>query len=255
MTTQNKSTVKTTQKTFEIIHALQELGGARIDELSEYLDMASSTVHRHVQTLYEIGYITKEGDHYHLGIRFLTLGGHAQIRLPAFDLAKEKVDQIAVETNERAQFIIEDNGERVYVYTQAGANAVQTDATIGKRGPIHASAAGKAILAALPEPECKAIIGTEPLEVVTPHTITDPEALYKELETVRERGVAFNDQESTVGLRAVAAAISGADGRVHGALSIAGPAHRIKGDLFRSEIPDLLLAVTNEIELKLEYAQ
>ncbi|XVH33458.1 IclR family transcriptional regulator (plasmid) [Haloferacaceae archaeon DSL9] len=254
MAQKDTSRVKTTEKTFEIIHALHELNGARIDELSNYLDIASSTVHRHLATLDGLGYIEKEGDVYHLGIRFLTLGGYAQTRHPAFDLAKQKVDQIAMETRERAQFIVEDGGYRVYVYTQAGENAVRTDATIGKRGPIHSSAAGRAILAAMHDSFVTDIIDERGLPPVTPNTITDPDVLFAELEKIREEGVAFNDQESTLGLRAVGASITGSDGRVHGAISISGPAHRFKGDLFRTELPDLLLAATNEIELKLEYS-
>lgn len=249
----NPSTVKTSKKTFEIIHAIQSLDGARVDELASYLDMAPSTVHRHVYTLHNLGYLTKEAEQYHLGIRFLTLGGHAQTRLSAFELAKTKVDQIAVETKERAQFIVEDNGYRVYAYTQAGENAVKTDATIGKRGPIHASAAGKAILAELPDATVDAIIETRGLKPTTPHTITDRETLDEQLEQIRAEGIAFNDEESTLGLRAVGAAITGADGTVEGSISIAGPAHRFKNELFRTELPDLLLAVVNEIELRLAY--
>ncbi|SDY11023.1 IclR family transcriptional regulator [Halopenitus persicus] len=254
MANTNGGGVQTTRKTFAIVHALKELDGARIDELSEHLDMASSTVHRHVATLDDLGYLDREGDVYHLGLRFLTLGGHAQTRQPVFDLAKEKVDQIARETDERSQFIVEDGGRRMYVYTEAGTNAVKTDATIGKRGPIHSSAAGKAILAASSDEFVADVLDRHGVSQVTPHTIDDRETLLAEIEEIRERGYAFNEQESTLGLRAVASTITGVNGEVYGAISIAGPAHRFKGELFRSEYPDLLLAATNEIELKLEYS-
>lgn len=78
------------------------------------------------------------------------------------------------------------------------------------------------------------------------HTTTDREALFAELEEVSESESTFNKQESTVGLRAIGAAVNGPDGYPVGALSISGPAHRFKGDTFRKEIPDLILASANK---------
>ncbi|UHH24012.1 IclR family transcriptional regulator [Halobacterium noricense] len=248
----SKSTVSTLDTTLAIVHSLEEKETASIDELAEELDLAPSTVHRHLLTLRKQGYIVKNQE-YQLGMRFLTLGGHVQNNHHGYDLAKQKVDQLAAETEERVQFIVEEHGRRYYLYTQTGENAVQTDANLGKQGHLHSSASGKAILAALPDDRVHEIIDEYGLSASTPNTITDQESLFDELEDIRESGVAFNEEESTVGLRAVGTAVCGNDGLPVGALSISGPARRFKGEKFRQELPDLILASANELELKIQF--
>ncbi|WP_129115284.1 IclR family transcriptional regulator [Halegenticoccus tardaugens] len=248
-----KSTVSTVETNFEIVHALQHLGCAQIKELAETVDVAPSTVHRHLLTLREHGYVTKNGEKYQLGMRFLTLGGHVQTAHPTFDLARRKVDQVANETGERVQFIVEEQGFRIYLYTQTGENAVQTDASIGKRGYLHTSAAGKVILANFPQERVEAIVDELGLPATTPNTITDREELFAELESIRERGYAYNYEETTPGLRAVGSVVCGPNDEVVGALSISGPAHRFTGETFEQELPNLVLGSTNEIELKLKF--
>jgi DNA-binding IclR family transcriptional regulator len=250
-----ESRLKTTETSLEVVEALYKLEGGRIEEIAEYLNAAPSTVHRHLTTLRARDYVTKEGDVYQLGLQFLTIGGYIQYSERGYQLAKDKVQQLALMTNERVQFITEEHGQRVYIHASVGENAVQTDAHIGKRGSLHCSAAGKAILAALPKERVEEIIDTQGLPQVTPNTITDRKALFEELEAIKERGVAFNREESIIGLNAAGTVIQRSDGSVLGAISISGPAQRFKGDKLQKEIPDLLLGATNEIELNLEYAE
>lgn len=250
---QRKSTVSTVETNYRIIHALQAVESAQIKELAETLNIASSTIHRHLLTLRELGYVTKNDKEYQLGMRFLTLGGHVQTLHPMFDLVKQKVDQVAIETGERVQFIIEEKGYRIYLYSQIGKNAVQTDACLGKRGHLHTSAAGKAILANMSRERVTSIIDEHGLRADTPNTITDREDLFAELDEIQERGYAYNFEESTMGLRAIGSVVCGLNDNIVGALSISGPAHRFKGDSFKQELPDLLLGSTNEIELKLKF--
>lgn len=247
------SRLKTTETSLEVVNALYELNGGRIEEIANHLDAAPSTIHRHLTTLRAHDYVTKEGDIYRLGLQFLTIGGYLQHEEEGYQLAKDKVEQLALVTGERVQFITEEHGQRVYIHTSVGEDAVQTDAHIGKRGPLHCSAAGKAILAALTETEVEEIIEKQGLARITQNTITDRDALFEELETIRERGVAFNKQESVLGLNAAGTAVQHPNGQVLGAISISGPAQRFKGNKLSEEIPDLLLGATNEIELNLKY--
>ena len=92
------------------------------------------------------------------------------------------------------------------------------------------------------------------LERQTQHTIVDPDALRTELDEIRERGYAFNIEESTNRLHAVGAPVTLPDGRVLGAISVSGPSHRMKGDRLEHEIPDLLLGIVNELELNIMYS-
>jgi len=250
----DRNGVKSVGTTADVVAYLHDSGGGTIDEIADAVGVGSSTVHRHLVTLRNRGYVVTEGGEYRLSLKFLTYGGTVRDRVPAGELIEQKVRQLSEETGERAQFVVEEHGERVYVFTHTGPNAVKTDATIGKRGPLHTTASGKAILANL-APEClDEVLGEEPFDRTTPNTIVDRESLDAELETIREQGYAFNEQESTDGLRAVGVPIDREDGTVLGAISLSGPANRLTGEYFRDGLPDLLLGTVNEIELNIEYS-
>lgn len=252
---QTNEMVHTTETSLQIVEALRRLDTARIDELAEELDIAPSTVYRHLQTLRKYGYVVKEADFYRLGLQFLTLGGYIRDRKSEYELAKEAVEDLAEQTHERVQFEVEEQGERIFIYTATGEHAVQAKGTVGRRGPLHCSAAGKAILAELPNSRVMEIIEQHGLECVTENTITDSNALLEELEEIREQGIAFNLEESTVGLRAVAATVKTPDDEVLGALSISGPAHRMEGVRLEEEIPNTLRGLAQELELNIKYSK
>lgn len=246
--------VKTVDRMFTILEKVRELDGARISELGEELDMANSTICRHLTTLRKHGYAVKEGDTYHVGLRFLDFATYARNRKRAFKMARPKVEELADETNERVQFIVEENGYGVYMYRALGQQAVQTDPGLGKRSLLHYSAAGKAILSELPHARVERIIVDRGLPRHTKNTITDRESLLEELQTIREQGYSVNKEEYLEGLRAIGTAISPSNGVVLGALSVSGPANRMKGPWFEEELPDLLLGTANELELNIAYS-
>ena len=245
--------VKAVRTTIELVEALYDRDGARVEELTDVLDVSKSSVHRHLTTLRRANYVVKEGDFYYLSLQFLELGEYVRNRKEVFRIAGPMVEEIAQETGERAQFVVEEHGYVRYVHRATGEHAVKTISGIGKRVRMHAVAAGKAILAELPEERVREIIAEHGLPAFTEHTITDADDLFAELAEIRERGVSFGDGEVVEGLRAVGVPIHDANGIVIGALAVAGPSHRLKGEVWREEIPDLLLGAANELELKIEF--
>jgi len=246
--------VKTIDRMFTILETVREQDGARVSELGEELDMANSTICRHLTTLRKHGYAVKEGDTYHVGLRFLDFATYARTRKRAFTMARPKVGGLAEETDERVQFIVEENGYGVYMHRALGQQAVQTDPGLGKRSLLHYSAAGKAILSQLSRDRVERIVEKRGLPRRTENTITDREALFEELETIREQGYSVNNEEYLEGLRAVGTAISPSNSAVLGALRGSGPANRMKGPWFEEELPDLLLGAANELELNVAYS-
>ncbi|GAB6878427.1 IclR family transcriptional regulator [Halorubrum gandharaense] len=240
--------VKAVDTTFDVIQYLHDAESATLKEISESVGIGTSTAHRHLTTLHDRGYVIVKDNEYALSLKFLTHGGRRRQALPADELIHRKVRQLSEKTAERAQFITEEHGERVYVYTHAGNDAVKTDAAIGKRGPLHVSAAGKAILSNISMERRE-----QTLDRVFEKGDPEREELESELAKIREQGYAFNDEESTSGLRAVGVPIRCGEGTVLGAISVSGPANRLTGEYFREEIPSLLLGTVNEIELNIEY--
>lgn len=240
-------------RALDILEAIQDLEGARVTELADHLDLAPSTVHSHLKTLHANRYLNQEGDQYHIGLEFLNKGGFARRRKDAYTMAFDLVEDLAAETEERAQFLVEEHGRGIYLHTATGCNAVQVNARLGRVNYLHASSAGKAIFAHLPEQRIGDIIDRWGLRRFTDNTITERSALLDELESVRERGYAFNHEESVSGLRAVGVPVLGPNDQVVGAFSVSGPTNRLKGTLLEEDVPNLLLGAANELELNIEF--
>lgn len=247
-------TVQATETTFAILETINGTDGIRLTQLADELDMAKSTVHRYLQTMLEAEYLVREGQHYHVGLRFLDLGWNARNRREGYRMAETKVAELAAQTDERAQFIVEEHGQAVYVHREIGDHAVQTDPGIGKRISLHATAAGKAIMAEWTDDRVADYVERSGLPAITGNTITETDVLFEELEEIRERGFSVNRGENIAGLRAVGAAVIGPEDGILGALSVSGPSNRMKGEWFDSELPDQLMGFANEIQLNLKYS-
>jgi DNA-binding IclR family transcriptional regulator len=97
------------------------------------------------------------------------------------------------------------------------------------------------------------ILDVHGLPATTDETIVDRAALYDRLDDVRERGVAFDDEERLEGLRCVAAPILAGNGRVEGAISVSGPSSRFRGELYRETLPNRLRQAVNIVELSITH--
>jgi DNA-binding IclR family transcriptional regulator len=141
----------------------------------------------------------------------------------------------------------------VYLYKHGGENAVQTASSLGKREYLHCISLGKAMLAYMSEERVRDIIDEHGLKRYTPQTLTAQEALFDELEQVRERGFAYDEEERIEGIRCVAAPVTAA-GDIFGAVSVSGPATRICGERFRDELPDHVTRTANVIEINTKFS-
>lgn len=245
---------KTVVNAFEILEYLKSHEGADLTELTTEFGKAKSTVHRYVSTLENLGYVVNEGGVYYPGLRFLDFAEYARNRKRGYVLAKQKVEELADKTKERAQFLVEEHGKGIYVHRATGSQAVRTDPGIGKTVHLHTIAAGKAILAYLPEDRIDEIIEMHGMPALTDKTVTDKSELFDQLEQVQKVGYAFNRQESVEGLHAIGVPVVDPNSQIVGALSISGPSHRLKGEKFEKDLPDTLLGIANEIELNVAHS-
>lgn len=249
-----RGVIKSVETLFTVVEGIKELDGATVTELADHLGFAPSTTHRYLKTLHQNGYAVKEGDTYHLGLKFLDLGGYSRRRIALAHDIKQTVIDLAIETGELAAFIMEDDGYGVFVQRQVSPSGVQSDARIGKRIPLHLTSGGKAIMANLPPERLDEIIDRHGLPGKTQQSITDRSVLDEQLERTRDRGYAFGRGENTYGLNSVGAPVRAPDGEVCGAVTVAGPTHRMEGERMNEEIPEILLRKVNEFELNFTYA-
>lgn len=249
--------LKTVNTSIKVLQSLEQLNGAGVTELANYLDLSKGAVHNHLSTLRANKLIVKNGDEYHLALQFITFGEYVKNRSPLYRSGREEIDRIAIKTGEYAHLMAEEYGQGIHLYKDKGENAVGEpyhNRNLQEADHLHYSAAGKAILSSLQDGNVESIIEQFGLPKRTDNTITTPESLFEELEEIRDRGYAFNDEEEIEGLRAVGAPIHAKKGEIIGAVSISGPVSRLKGDRFRTEIPEVVVQAANVIELNIDTA-
>ncbi|WP_224447087.1 IclR family transcriptional regulator [Haloprofundus salilacus] len=246
--------VKAVETTLEILEALEAADSAGVSELATELGRSKSTVHRHLSTLENRGYVARNGSAYHVGLRSLRLAASALDQQLVYPVTKSVVNELAEETGESAAVAVEEQSRAVYLYYNRTDQAVRTDASLGIRLYLHCTGAGKAILAHLPEGRVEEILDERGLPEKTQNTITDRETLFDELAEIRRTGVAFDDEERLDGMRGVATPILNRETNdLLGALTVAGPTRRVNGRWFREDIPDLLQRASKMVEVSVTY--
>jgi len=225
-----------------------ELG---ISALAQRLGVAKSTVHRLVVTLVAEGLLEQnaENERYRLGIALFGLGTLVRQRMDLSTEARQYLFELREKTGETILLGIPTETEIMYIYNMESAKALRMRSDIGVRRPAHCTAVGKAIFA-FAAPALLERLLERPLLQSTPRTITDPQLLRATFAEVQERQYAFEDEESELGIRGVAAPVFGADGHVMGAVGIAGPTQRVSREML-SDFAEPLLAATHSISIRL----
>lgn len=241
--------VSTTRKTFELLEALKAEEGVTIADLTQRTDLPKSTVYRHLQTLTDMGYVIERDGKYYVGFRFVELGEQARSRKVGYTAAKRAVFELGQETDERAVFIVEEDDEAVYVHRYGSLS----NTMIGHRRPLHSMASGKVILAEWDDAAVDRYIEEVGLEAITSNTITDPDALFDELERIRDREYAVNNQEHMAGLRGVSVPVYTPDDEFLGSLAVFGPTSRFTDDYVHDDLPTRLRDKAGEIRITLAY--
>jgi len=247
-------TVGATETSFAILSYLKSESGANVTGIATALELSKSTVYNHLRTLNRLGYVVKEGNTYHLGLKFLDLGNAARDRQDLYEVAKAEIDDLVSSIGEHGYVMVEEMGRGVYIYQSKTARGIQTDSHIGTTVDLHATAVGKAYLAHLPDDRRTRLLDDLELSPRTESTYTDRGRLETELDAIRRQGFAFNNEERFVGLRAVGAPVLGPDDEVLAAISISGPTTRLTGDRYRTEIPGKVQETARIIGIRATYS-
>ncbi len=251
-----RRTITSVDRAIGVLEELRRLDGATLSELADEVELSKGALHTHLATLREHGFVEHRGDSYALGQQFLTFGEYVRNSRPLYRAAKSEVDELAMKTGECVHLHTEENGMESPLYESFGERAVGRELFMKNREQmgrhLHYSAVGKAILSEFDEDELDALLDQHGLPERTRHTITDREEFEAELERVRERGYAVNDEEDLLGIRAVGSPIVGPDGGVLGGLSISAPASRMEGERFTEELPRMVKEYANIIEVNLQ---
>ncbi|ELZ03422.1 IclR family transcriptional regulator [Natrialba asiatica] len=242
---------RSVERAFRIVDELSENGGGRASELAARLEMPVSTVHDYLQALVETGYVTAENKEYRTSTRFLEVGHRQRHRLEVVKAVRDELATVADETGEHVTLLIEEHDQAVILAVQEGPDAINLFAYPGARMPLHATAPGKAMLAHMTDGRVAELVDQGLVEV-TSRTVTDPDVLLEQLETVRQRGYAVDEGERIAGMVCIAAPVLDKREQIQGAICVCGPESRL-GETRREEIADVVQRAANVTQVNLDY--
>ncbi|NIH84138.1 IclR family transcriptional regulator domain-containing protein [Amycolatopsis granulosa] len=225
-----------------LLHALAG-GASTLNELAAELGVHKSTVLRLLRTLETQHFVQRAGSRgYRLGSALFDLAARA---LEGRDVRRESAPALAA-LNDRTGYTVHlatfEDGEVVYVDKYEGRHSVRMYSRIGERAPLHCTAAGKILVAALPPARRETIARGLDYTPLTANTITAPEAYLAELARVAERGYAVDDAEYEDFIHGIAAPVRGPGGAVLAAVSLSVPKVLLDHDGLLALLPVLRAA-------------
>jgi IclR family acetate operon transcriptional repressor len=195
-----------------------------VNELARRIGVNASTASRLLGTLQQAGLVERSGGGgpYRLGLKLVALSDRVLAQLDVRAVARPLLAGLVARTGETATLSVPGGAEAITVDFVPSPSSVVSMARVGRPSVPHATAAGKVMLAFSGGPG-------PPLQLTpfTDRTITDPDALAAELESVRERGYAEAAGEREPDLAALAAPAFGRAGELVAILGIQGPASRL----------------------------
>jgi DNA-binding IclR family transcriptional regulator len=200
------------KKAFAILNAIStSKEGLGVSELAKKLKMAKSTVHGMTSALEELGAVMRDPltKKYKLGFTLLEIGRSAYSQIDLKTAARPVTEEL-MEKTRTSVFLGILNWDHVTILDIVEARQdLNITAPVGSNIPLFAGAVGKVFLAAMEEEEANKIIRSKGLPRFTENSIVDAELYYKELQQVRKKGYAVDDEEYILGVRAVAAPLTG----------------------------------------------
>jgi len=222
--------IKVLTKTFAVLETLLEnKSPMSMSEISEKLNFYPSTVHRILDTLKYGGYVEQNPNNqkYQLGLKLIELG---MAKINQIDLVKEAgpfLKELAKNCNETVHLAILEDINVLYLAKEESSQTIRMISYVGKRAPLHCTGLGKVLLANLPLQDRDKIIDRIELSRLTKNTITDKVKLCEELDMIKEKGFALDEEENENDVRCIAAPIRDYKGKVIAAISVSSPVYRL----------------------------
>ncbi|ELY98567.1 IclR family transcriptional regulator [Natrialba aegyptia] len=239
--------VKATATSARVIEALLELESATITELDDHLPHSKSTIHSHLETLEQLGFVVRDNWAYQVSLRFLEIGSVARNRYPLYQPGVSEVRQLATASGLVASLVVIERQRGICLYTAMGKKSDRSFGDPGETLPLHCTAPGKALLAVMAPEDVDSIIDGHGLREYTENTLTSRAALDEELQDIQSRGIAFNREEWREDVRGIAAAVEGKTGSPVGAISVRSPTDTMSGKRFQQDIPGLVISSANRL--------
>ncbi len=228
--------------------------GVGVRELARALGHNPSSIQKNLEALVSQGFARQDPDskRYHLGPAALPVGLAGLARLEVRNVARPFLETLAETTGETALLAVRYDDAAIYVDKVLVPAEIRVDAPIGSRRPFNCTAAGKALMAFMPDVEVERLALAGAFIQATPNSVTDLAVLRREMSRVREHGVAVDQEEFVPGVMCVASPVRDHGGAVVAAVTVSGPSQRL-GPVMGA-LRDRVKALAAEISTAMGYA-
>jgi IclR family transcriptional regulator, KDG regulon repressor len=222
--------------------------GVGLAELSKLVGLHNSTTFHLAKTMVSLGYIRQQRDskRYRVGRPLFALAASALDEIEMVNVATPIMEDLSRDTGESSHFAVRMGDAVVVIARTSGPGAFQLTDRVGVVRPAHCTALGKIILAALRPDQLKRFLERVELTPSTKKSITDPNALLREIAEVRRSAIAIDDGEFNAEVRCMAVPVYNFTGDVVGALGISGPIWRMT-DQVMSARAKIMKAAANRL--------
>lgn len=243
--------VRSVERAVRILSSLDDEHPERsLSEIAQATGLHKATTHRILMTLLNCGFVdrTAGGEQYRLGLRMVGLGLGVLDRLDFRQEALSQMERLMERFQETCDLGVFDDGQVLMLEVVHGKHALTIASRVGRHLPAHCTSGGKALLAFLPAEVVEPVLDA-PLVAYTENTITSTARLREELDVVRRRGYAVDNEEFEAGIRGVAVPIRDVEGSVIAHMSIPGPTNRLTSERI-PEIAQALMEAANAIAVR-----
>ncbi|MBS6031280.1 MAG: IclR family transcriptional regulator [Kocuria sp.] len=227
--------VRSVERVFDLLSIITASGGeSSLSELASRAELPLPTIHRLLRTLIPLGYVRQLPNRsYALGPGLIRLGNAAGLQLGTY--AQPVLQGLVDELGESANMAMLDGQMVIYVGQAQSSHSMRMFTEVGRRAHMHDTGVGKAILAALPEQQVLSIVTSMGMPTPTVKSHGTVESLLADLEVIRERGYAVDDEEQEIGVRCFSMVLPNAPTPT--AISVSGPTTRVDWGFGERAVP------------------
>ena len=226
-------TVRALDRGIQLLRILAKEGGVGLTDLALRVGLPPSSVHRLLMTLQrnDVVAFQEATQEWCVGVEAFRIGNSFVARNNIVEAGLTVMRRLVGETGETANIAISEGSHVVFLAQVETPNPIRAFFPPGTRAPMHASGIGKVLLAELERRDVESILQSVGLPEYTQKTLTSPQDLFAELETIRRRGWSLDDEERHTGMRCIAAPIYDAKGSAVAGISISGPTERLSDEM------------------------
>lgn len=242
-------------KVLRILEVLQSSpSGLTLKAICDATGIHKSTAHRFVKHLEREGYlICTETGAYLIGPRMAQMTAGVNHRATLQVVTRPILLELWKSTQETVNLAVLDQGRVLYVDVVESPHEFRLSSRVGTRRPLHSTALGKALSAFLPEDQRESTLGTIDFRPLTAKTIMNLVQFRQELDQIRRRGYAVDDEEAVMGARCVSAPVLNSSGEAVAAISVSGPVTRISPDHV-SALADAVMSAARSISVDMGFS-